>query len=181
MQQGRDATEEDEDCQPLNSGITPLQCAAAKKNLAVAQYLLSEGADVEQASPEGWTALHYAAAAGHACVIHLLKQHGAVLSAARRVDGLTPLSMAAAGGHADVVYLLLESGASPEELDFAQRCTNLLARAVVHRHITVGKPLTNNECCRASKYSAYPSWSMEQRFQCTATGRSIFSLPTLSG
>lgn len=59
------------------------------------------------------TALHYAAAEGHADVVRALLERGADANNTA-LGGVTPLFVAAAGGHAEVVALLLDSGARPD-------------------------------------------------------------------
>lgn len=65
---------------------------------AIVALLLAHGAAVNAPGPQGRTALHYAAAAGHADVVALLLKHGAD-PAQRDADGQTPRDRAAARGH----------------------------------------------------------------------------------
>lgn len=89
------------------NGDTPLMLAAYKGKLAAVQALLDKHAQVNQ---PGWTALHYAAAVGHADIVRLLLEHHAYIDAASP-NRTTPLMMAARDGHAACVTLLLDEGA----------------------------------------------------------------------
>jgi ankyrin repeat protein len=91
------------------NGDNALMIAAFKPNLPAVKALLARGAQVNR---PGWTALHYAAAAGEQTIVQLL------LDKQARVDALspnqtTPLMMAARGGHILIVKLLLDHGANP--------------------------------------------------------------------
>jgi hypothetical protein len=70
-------------------GYTPLHitCARGASGLAVAQWLLANGADVGVWADDGLTAVHVAAHAGHVPLIELLVEHGADLFALRGIDG----------------------------------------------------------------------------------------------
>jgi ankyrin repeat protein len=67
--------------------------------------LLDHGAEVNAAGPNGKTALHYAATAGHVRVVRLLLERGANPTLADD-DGNTPLDLARAAGKAACVELL---------------------------------------------------------------------------
>lgn len=62
----------------------------------------------------GWTPLHYAATGGHVELIRLLLDHHAFIDA-ESPNGSTPLMMAAQYGSTGAVKLLLEEGAEPEQ------------------------------------------------------------------
>lgn len=59
----------------------------------------------------GWNALHYAAAGGDAEIVSLLADKGAPLDAVSP-NGMTPLILAASEGHPDAVAVLLKRGAN---------------------------------------------------------------------
>ena len=102
-------------------GRTALMIAANDGFLGLAKLLHANGADVNLAGGNhdgyfrrrGWSALHYAAAAGHAEMARWLLNSGAVLEAAWE-SGKTALWEAAYWGRPAVVGLLLSRGANKE-------------------------------------------------------------------
>ena len=89
------------------NGNTALMMAAFRKNKTAVLDLLKHGAQVNQ---KGWTALHYAAAAGSVEITTLLLDKHAYIDA-ETPSGMTPLMIAAREGQEDVVGLLLKEGA----------------------------------------------------------------------
>ncbi len=89
------------------NGNTALMMAAYQKNKPGVLALLAKGAQVNR---PGWTALHYAAAAGDLDIMKLLLERHAYIDAASPT-GTTPLMLAAREGQEDAVKLLLEEGA----------------------------------------------------------------------
>ena len=75
--------------------------------------LVARGADVKRRTDDDETALHLAAAAGHADVIRELVARGADVDR-RAENDVTPLHLAAAGGHAGAVRELAARGADLE-------------------------------------------------------------------
>jgi uncharacterized protein len=70
-------------------------------------------------SPDGFTALHYAAFFGQEDAARVLLDHGAaprVVSTHREIR-VAPVQSAAAGGHDSIVRLLLEHGAELDDLE----------------------------------------------------------------
>ncbi len=91
---------------------SPLQAAAVGDQTEVAEFLLSEGAQVNYAdSVGGWTPLHQAAKAGSADAADLLIRNGAEIEAKTKVQGSTPLHLAVSGGDVDMARLLIAHGA----------------------------------------------------------------------
>jgi len=89
------------------NGNTALMMAAFRNNQAAVLDMLRRGAQVNQ---KGWTALHYAAAAGSTAIVGILLDHHAYIDA-ESPSGMTPLMLAAREGQEDVVRQLLEQGA----------------------------------------------------------------------
>ena len=93
-------------------GLKPLQ-----GHVCMMQYLYSKGADAAAVSSIRATALHLAAAGGHAvAVAWLLTTLGPKAVAAAAADGSTALHLAVAHGqkrYLGVVRLLLQHGATP--------------------------------------------------------------------
>ena len=90
--------------------------AAAVGRVRGLEALLAGEAELARAwSPDGFTALHYAAFFGEAQSVRLLLESGAEVGVVARNENIhvTPLHSAAAGGHAEIVRLLLEHGADP--------------------------------------------------------------------
>ncbi len=99
------------------NGNTALLMAAFQKNKPAVLALLEKGAQINR---PGWTALHYAAAAGDLDIMKLLIGRRAFIDAASPT-GTTPLMLAAREGQEDAVKLLLEEGADATLKDHAWR------------------------------------------------------------
>lgn len=82
-----------------------------------------------RADKDGWTALHYAAAAGAADAVAVLLSHG-VAPAPRAADGSTPLHLAALAASPAAIKALVRVGASVSDLDDAGRSPLAVAAAV---------------------------------------------------
>jgi ankyrin repeat protein len=95
-------------------GMTPLHRTAETGNAAMADVLISAGANLEAKTRVGsHRPLHVASASGRAGVVALLVASGAEVDA-RTTTGASPLHFAAASGSAGAVTALLEGGASPD-------------------------------------------------------------------
>ncbi len=99
------------------NGNTALMMAAYQKNKPAVLALLARGAQVNR---PGFTALHYAAAAGDLDIMKLLLEHHAYIDA-ESPTGTTPLMLAAQEGQEGAVKLLLEEGADATLKDQAWR------------------------------------------------------------
>lgn len=96
--------------QPERSGDTALHEAAALGDLALVEYLLGRGGDVNAPNRTGLTPLHHAAGAGQLAVIGALLGRGAEIDRPSRI-GATPLHWAVRQGQIEAVRLLVEQGA----------------------------------------------------------------------
>ena len=90
-----------------DNGNTALMMAAFKGNKEAVHALLAKGAQVNR---PGWTALHYAAAAGQTEIMRILLDQHAYIDA-ESPSGMTPLMIAAREGMEDAVKMLLAEGA----------------------------------------------------------------------
>jgi ankyrin repeat protein len=84
--------------------------AAALGDAPEVASLLANGASVDEADEDGWSALHAAAARGHVAVVETLLTAGARVDAVTD-DGFTPLLNASGPGTAEAVGALLAAGA----------------------------------------------------------------------
>lgn len=89
------------------NGNTALMMASYKRNRPIVDALIARGAQVNR---PGYTALHFAAAAGDDDIARLLLAKGASIDA-RATAGFTPLMLAAREGQQSTVTALLEAGA----------------------------------------------------------------------
>jgi uncharacterized protein len=114
-------------------GMTALHWAAVNGDAALAQMLLSAGANIRATTRLGGiTALHMASQAGHAQVVAALIAAGAQANAAT-ATGATALMLAARSGNSDTVTKLIETGAdiNAKEKGFGQ--TALMVAAGLDR------------------------------------------------
>ncbi len=96
---------------PGDKGRTPLHLAAFNGNTGAVEFLIQQGADVNQRETfYDLTPLHMAAWKGHAAAVGLLLDAGADLTA-REKDNETPLYYAATSDSTETVDLLLAKGA----------------------------------------------------------------------
>lgn len=63
---------------PLSNGATPLKNAVVSTQISVAEFLISQGADVNARDGSGKTALTWALQLGSKSMVSMLRQHGAV-------------------------------------------------------------------------------------------------------
>lgn len=120
------------------NGNTALMMAAFKNNMPAVKALLAKGAQVNR---PGWTALHYAAAAGALDILRVLLDQHAYIDAASPTN-VTPLMLAAREGQEEAVKLLLREGADAslrdtgfhiDAAEFAERAEKpWIAKAIRH-------------------------------------------------
>lgn len=92
-----------------------LEHAAIKGDLDDVKHCVSQGADPQLSSVEGWNAVHHACLNGHAHVVeHCVTACRASVHTVN-VDRATPLMLAVTSQSADLVAFLLRSGALPNE------------------------------------------------------------------
>ncbi|WBS00053.1 ankyrin repeat domain-containing protein [Pseudoduganella sp. SL102] len=121
------------------NGNTALMMAAFKNNMPAVKALLAKGAQVNR---PGWTALHYAAAAGALDIMRLLLERHAYIDADSPTK-VTPLMLAAREGQEDAVKLLLKEGADAslrdagfrsDAAEFAERADKPWIAKAIRQH-----------------------------------------------
>ena len=112
------------------SGKTALLYAAESGRSDVVEFLLKEGAGINQVEPE-WTPLHLAASSSSAEVVRLFLNSGGEVNA-QNYYGETPLMWAAVRGATDVVELLLRRGAGMDLEDTGGSTVHEWAAKLVH-------------------------------------------------
>jgi uncharacterized protein len=85
--------------------------AARRGDVTAVRALLKQGADVNEASGDGMTALHWAAERGDADLVSMLLSAGANPKATTRLGGYLPIHLASLGGHARATAALIAAGA----------------------------------------------------------------------
>ena len=127
-----DANEEDEENEELDNYdedeevlysdyekddlTSPLTAAAKAGDLATVQICLEQGADKNEITNKGRTAMYYAAKTGHLKIVRLLLEHSADKEKSDN-EGKTPLWIACRFGHLLVAQLLVEQGADVDKAD----------------------------------------------------------------
>lgn len=136
----------DYDVCPMCSGMPPvaiLPSPLPKRIDNVLAETCNNGMDLQTISLEGWSALHYAAVAGHVGAVRRLldmkASHAAADSGCR-----TPLHWAVFAGQDEAVRALLEAGASTEATDSNGEVPLVLAPPEMVRH-AFDVPLTRYE------------------------------------
>ena len=120
--------------------MTPLERAASKGQLRVAEFLLKAGAEVNPTRSDS-TPLHRAARAGHKTMVELLVRRGANVNALSSYQQ-APLHYAAEKGFVSVVEILLTAGADPNLRDSSG--STPLALAAFNGFRNVMEPLLRN-------------------------------------
>ena len=89
---------------------TVLGVAARRNHFEVVQYLVEQGAEMDNADSNGWVPLINAAWKGHLDVARYLLERGADRDRSTNY-GITPLHVAAANNHMEITKLLMVYGA----------------------------------------------------------------------
>ena len=108
---------------------SPLHRAAYWGHAAVAQRLLSAGAQVYERNRVGYTALHWASLRGAADVVELLLSASADVNAVER-EGNAPLHFAAREGFPHICRLLVQGGAHINAMTSVWQYTPLMYAAM---------------------------------------------------
>jgi ankyrin repeat protein len=95
---------------PGRDDRTLLELAAARGQLAVARFLVENGAEPNGIRKDDLAPLHFAAGNGHKAVVEFLLARGAKVDPKSR-SGVTPLLLAVTKGHMAIVRVLLAAGA----------------------------------------------------------------------
>ena len=130
------------------SESTPLVTAVVDRDEATLRRLLTEGIDVNEATPVkagflgvgqtgGFTALHIAASAGNDVAIALLVQHGANREAKEAGSRMTPLLVAAFSGKEESVLALAACTVDVHARDaFGNTALHFCAKSRLKRAVT---------------------------------------------
>jgi ankyrin repeat protein len=97
-----------------NMPYPPLQVAAQRGNLHIAEMLFAAGAQIDTKPATGRTALHFAVIGDHLDVIRFLIEKGAEVNV-RDVEGTSPLDDAVWRGYLDATAILMAHGARLNE------------------------------------------------------------------
>lgn len=115
-------------------GMTALHWAAYDDHAALAQVLVSAGADPDAATRIGdYTPLHLASRVGGSEVVEILLLAGGNPIAATTAGGATPLHFAAAAGSTAAIAALLQRGADANAREAARGQTPLMFAAAYDR------------------------------------------------
>ena len=98
-------------------GYTPLYCAMCYGHLAIGQFLVKHGANVNHITSEGFTSLGMAATYGYEDCAKFLIDKGAVVNVQIKDSLLSELHLAARRGHHSVAKRLIDNGASLNQRD----------------------------------------------------------------
>ena len=111
------------------SRAVPLIQAVKSGDTAAVRMLLQKHSNVDEAEPDGTTALHWAARRDDVDIAALLIKNGANANARNRY-GVTPIQLAATNGNREIVSRLLDAGADPNTtIDNSQTVLMTAARA----------------------------------------------------
>ncbi|XP_024144192.1 serine/threonine-protein kinase ppk4 isoform X1 [Oryzias melastigma] len=114
-------------CRQLKDFITPLIAAVYKHNKDIFTYLLRQGADPNQTSNSGFTALHFVSTCNTPlCFVEELLDAGANPN----LGPVTPLEPAAVHNREDVMRCLLSAGAQSTLIPFSNNNLKILVQKI---------------------------------------------------
>ena len=127
---------EEEDDHPGTDDLNvPFIAAASAGNFSTVQSLLEQGADKNETTNWGRTAMWHAARNDHLPIVQLLVEQGADMEKVGRCDA-TPLWVACAFEQVDVVRYLLEQGADRDWTDYTGDSSLHIASTMCNLKIT---------------------------------------------
>lgn len=142
-------------------GETALLHASWKGHLDAVRWLIEHGAQVNP-SGKAWSALHYAAFAGHDKVLEYLLQQGA-LPDARSPNGSTPLMMAAREGRDKIATALLAAGADMSVTNDAGE--DAVRWAMRNNNVFIAREIAGKQKFATLATRPAESWGRAQRSQ----------------
>ncbi|HYA87080.1 MAG TPA: ankyrin repeat domain-containing protein [Nitrospirota bacterium] len=90
----------------IREGVTPLMLASSKGHTEIAGIILQAGANINEKSDDGWTALHKAVFdQGKTAIVDLLMQSGIDVEA-KNISGKTALNLAEEKGHREIARVI---------------------------------------------------------------------------
>ncbi|MCF6261428.1 MAG: ankyrin repeat domain-containing protein [Gammaproteobacteria bacterium] len=93
-------------------GYSLFMLAVESSNIELVEYLISIGADINEALDDGTMPIHIAASANYTDIIKLLVENNAQLNALAGIDSATPMHFAMEAESIDAYNLLIELGAN---------------------------------------------------------------------
>jgi len=99
-------------------GTTALLESSENGHHSIVEFLVLNGADVNQATQNGHTPLFVSSQNGHFSIVNFLVQNGVHINQARN-DGVTPLLVSSQNGYLPIVKFLVQNGA-----DVNQACVD---------------------------------------------------------
>lgn len=109
-------------------GLTPLMAAAAKGRVDTTSWLIEQGAALDAADPQGWTAVMHAIHNQRSDILQLLLRSRASAVVSGADEGVTPLHLAAQKGRPELVNALLATHLPP----MAREAKDVEGRTAVH-------------------------------------------------
>ena len=96
----------------INAFASPIHTAAERGDLAVVQFELENGENINAKDTDNWTPLHIAVRFKHQELVELLIANGANVNAQGGWQKGAPLHWASSAGHMKIVELLIANGAN---------------------------------------------------------------------